>query len=44
MAVKAIAVFKSKNKANTGIKMVPKPKPEKKVRKDAAKAVMQITT
>ena len=42
MAVKAIAVSIGKNIIKTGIKIVPKPKPEKKVRKEAAKAAIGI--
>lgn len=42
MAVRRIAVGRSKNRAKTGSKMVPKPKPEKKVSIDANIAVAAI--
>ena len=43
IAVKAIDVSRSKNKAKTGSNKVPKPKPEKKVSKDAIKETDPIT-
>lgn len=36
-------VGRSKNKAKTGSRMVPKPNPEKKVRKEASKETNAIT-
>lgn len=42
MPVKAIANSMGKNNMKTGVKMVPKPKPEKNVRMEVAKAVMQM--
>jgi len=36
--------FKGKKSAKTGIKIVPKPKPEKKVSSDAKNAAKQINT
>ena len=40
--VRAIANSTGKNKANTGNRIVPKPKPEKKVKIEARKATKQI--
>jgi len=44
MAVKAIAVGSGKNIPKTGSKIVPNPKPEKKVSIEANRAVRAITT
>jgi hypothetical protein len=41
--VRAIANSMGKNRAKTGIKMVPKPNPEKNVRIEVKKATRQIT-
>jgi len=40
--VKAIAISKGKKSAKTGIRIVPNPKPEKKVSSDAKNAAKQI--
>jgi hypothetical protein len=42
IAVNAMAISKGKNIAKTGIKRVPKPNPEKKVKPEARRAVIQI--
>jgi hypothetical protein len=42
MAVNEIAILRSKNIAKTGIRRVPSPKPEKRVRKDIKIAEKQI--
>ncbi len=39
-----IATSKGKNKAKTGRRIVPKPKPEKKVAKEPTSATMAINT
>ena len=40
----AIAISRGKKRAKTGIRIVPKPKPEKKVSSDAKNAAKQIIT
>lgn len=42
IAVKVIAISIGKNSAKTGTRIVPKPKPEKKVSNDANKETRQI--
>lgn len=44
MAVNAMAVPISKNKAKTGNNKVPKPNPEKKVSKDASNEIIAMDT
>jgi hypothetical protein len=41
--VKAMASSTGKNTINTGVNIVPKPKPEKKVRIETRKATTEIT-
>jgi len=42
IAVRAMAISTGKKMANTGIRIVPNPKPEKKVRRAVAKAISAI--
>jgi hypothetical protein len=41
--VSAIAVGTGKNRLNTGVSRVPRPKPENRVRREAANAVRAMT-